>query len=433
MVKLTKLSKNMKVAIDITAITTARGDFGGKSGVYRYTLNLVKGLIGQKQKNDTIYLVDFIGIEKNDIPEEILKLTSKNKIFFKTFLKPKFFYFKNTKLIKIPIIRWFLKKIDIHILEKIYRHIGWSMYITKINHEFIKQRIDLVHFSDTVYFPTKIKNVLTVHDLVPFIFPEFQKKETIEIHKRRLDFIEKYASGIICVSKNTQKDFQTISKAKISTKVIYEGSDDTLCKINENDFYSVIKKVSNPSLKKTKWKDFYLSYGTIEPRKNYETLVKTYSDLFFKNKINKKLIIIGGNGWGGTYEKLKRFIEENSLEEQIILFGFASDRILNALLNGCYALIYPSLYEGFGLPPLEAMSLGIPTITSNTSSLPEVVGKKGMMFSPLKINELEKLLLNLENKKTWQAQNKYSLKRSRYFSWDKAGKETWHFYREIIK
>lgn len=422
----------MKIGIDITAITMARGDFGDKSGVYRYTLNLIKGIISQKSKKDIIYLIDFFGIESNNIPKEIKDLLVKNKVIFKSFLKPNFFHFKKTKIFKIPVLRWFLKKIDSYILDRVYRHIGWSIYIKKCNNIFQKEKFDLIHFSDTVYFPTKIKNILTVHDLVPFVLPEFQKEETIEIHKRRLEFIERYASGIICVSQNTQNDFNKICKTKIPTKVIYEGSDNTFHKIDKKEFYSILEKISHPELSKIKWKEFYLSYGTIEPRKNYDTLVKTYSELYFNNKINKKLVIVGGKGWGGVYEKLESFIKENSLEKQIILFGFASDKILNTLLNGSYVLVYPSLYEGFGLPPLEAMNLGIPTITSNTSSLPEVVGDKAMMFSPLSQKELEKLFTEIEKNKKWKEQILYSIKRSKKFSWEITGEKTIKFYKEII-
>lgn len=423
----------MKIAIDITAITTARGNFGDKSGVYRYTLNLIKGLINQKQKTDIIYLIDFFGIKTSNIPDEISKLCLIDKVIFKSFPKPIFFHFKKTKFSKIPVLRWFLKKIDCCVLDKIYQRIGWFIYTRNVNIFLEKEKIDLIHFSDTVYFPTKIKNILTVHDLVPFVLPEFQKEETIEIHKRRLEFIEKYTSGVICVSQNTQKDFNKICKTKIPTKVIYEGSDNTFHKIDKKEFDLLLEKLSNDELKKIKWKEFYLSYGTIEPRKNYETLIKTYSELYFNNKITKKLVIVGGKGWGGIYEKLESFIKENSLEKQIILFGFASDRILNSLLNGSYCLIYPSLYEGFGLPPLEAMNLGIPTVTSDTSSLPEVVGNGALMFPPRNTKKLENLFIEIEKDKRWKEQSEYSLKRSKQFSWDITGKDTIDFYRETVK
>lgn len=388
----------MKIAIDVTAITTARGNFGDKSGVYRYTLNLIKGLIKQKPKTDVCYLLDFFGTGETLIPQELYQLTNQNNVIFKSFTKPSFFHFKNTKISDTPIIRYFTKKIDKYILDTIYKRIGWHLYTKNVNSYLKKEKIDIIHFSDTVYFPTKIKNILTVHDLVPFIFPELQKQETIEIHERRKKFIKYHSNGIICVSKNTQKDFYKIcNKSKISTTVIYEGSDDTFHKINKNKFNLMLKKTSNFKFKKIKWEEYYLSYGTIEPRKNYGTLLNAYSNLYYKGKINKKLIIIGGEGWGGAYQKIENFIKENSLENQVILLGFVSDRILNTFLNGCYCLIYPSLYEGFGLPPLEAMNLGIPTITSNSSSLPEVVGEKAVSFPPLDTLKLENAILKLEN------------------------------------
>ena len=316
----------MKIAIDITAITSARGNFGDKSGVYRYTLNLIKGLI--KNINDKkyykIYLLDFIGTGSLMIPSELLPILDNKNIVYKSFSKPINLDICPFPLDKLPIIRRFYRKINNKII--------WNNFFKTVNKYLLSEKINIIHFSDTIYFPTICKNILTVHDLVPFLFPELQQQETINIHKRRLSFIKKFSSGVICVSKNTQKDFSSLCK-NIKSKIIYEGSDNAFFKINKNEFRSTLKKTSNSTLNNLDWKDYYLSYGTIEPRKNYGTLLTAYSNLYFKNKINKKLIIVGGKGWGNTYEKIQNFINENSLEKQIILLNFVSDRILNTLLK----------------------------------------------------------------------------------------------------
>lgn len=421
----------MKIAIDITAITSARGNFGDKSGVYRYTLNLIKGIISQKNKLDKIYLLDFVGIGELLLPSEILEIINNKDIVFKSFIKPLFFHFKKTRIGKIRYFRWCFKKIDKYVLDKIYEQIGWNIYTKEINNYLKKEKINIIHFSDTVYFPTKIKTTLTIHDLVPFIFPELQRQETIEIHERKLCFAKNHSDGVICVSKNTQNDFIKLCP-KTKNSVIYEGSDSSFYKIKKEKFTEIIKKTDSKTLNSLSWKGYYINYGTIEPRKNIGTLLSAYSSLYFSNKINKKLIIVGGNGWGGSYEKIQNFIKENFLENQILLLNFVSDEILNTLLNGAYSLIYPSFYEGFGLPPLEAMSLGIPTITSNTSSLPEVVGANSLTFNPSNINELKENILKIENEKEWKKYSEYGIERSKKFSWNITGKETLNFYKNII-
>jgi len=412
----------MKIAIDITAITTARGNFGDKSGVYRYTLNLIKELANIIGDNE-LYLLDFIGTGKLLIPSELLPVLNQKNVFYKSFSRPIELESCPFLIRKLPGIRTIYKKIN--------NTQKWNSFFKKINKFLINKKIDIIHFSDTVYFPTKCKKTLTVHDLVPFLFPELQQSETIKIHKKRMKFIKDYCDGVICVSKNTQKDFNTKCK-NVFSKVIYEGSDDNFYKKNQKEFKSTLDKTSDSFLKNLEWKGYYLSYGTIEPRKNYGTLLSAYADLFFENKTNKKLIIIGGKGWGNTYEKIQNFIRENSLEKQIIILNFVSDRLLNTMINGSYCLIYPSLYEGFGLPPLEAMNLGIPTITSNTSSLPEVVGDEAFTFNPLNIKELEKQIILLEDSKKYNKQIDYSAKRSKLFSWKKTAKETLDFYQKII-
>lgn len=412
----------MKIAIDITAITTARGNFGDKSGVYRYTLNLIKELaniIGDNQ----LYLLDFIGTGKLLIPSELLPVLNQKNVFYKSFSRPIDLESCPFLIRKLPGIRTIYKKIN-HTQK-------WNSFFKKINKYLANQKVDVIHFSDTVYFPTKCKNTLTIHDLVPFLFPELQQLETIKIHKRRLKFVKDHCDGVICVSKNTQKDFEKKCK-NVYSKVIYEGSDDNFFKINKEKFISIKNKTSDTILKELEWKNYYLSYGTIEPRKNYGTLLSAYANLYFENKITKKLIIVGGKGWGNTYEKIQNFIKENSLEKQIIILDFVSDYLLNTIINGSYCLIYPSLYEGFGLPPLEAMNLEIPTITSNTSSLPEVVGDEAFTFNPLNIKELEKQILLLEDSKKYKKQIDYSTQRSKLFSWKKTAKETLNFYQKII-
>ena len=134
---------------------------------------------------------------------------------------------------------------------------------------------------------------------------------------------------------------------------------------------------------------FILFVGTLEKRKNVPTLLKSFYKLK-KCKIEHKLVIVGGKGW--KYTKIFDLIEEFNLKGDVIFTDYVSDEYLVKFYNAADLFVYPSLYEGFGLPPLEAMACGCPVITSNTSSLPEVVGDAGIMIDP---NDIDLSLIHI--------------------------------------
>lgn len=424
----------MRIAIDITPITSAKGNFGDKSGVYRYTLNLIVHLAKViSSKRDKLYLLDIFGYGTWNLPIEVLNIIKKNNVDLEVFGRPTFFKFEESSVDEIPVVRYFAKKIDRWVLDPIYKRVGLMIHLNKMRNFLSKEKIDLIHFSDTVFFDCHCKKVITIHDLVPFKFPELQRPETIQIHKRRARFIRKKIDGIISVSKNTERDVRVLFPGlKEKTMVIYEGVDSSLKKISKLEFIKRFKKARSKVLEKIIWRDYYLSLGTLEPRKNYGVLLKGYTDLFYSGQTERKLIIIGGKGWGGIKAKIEEFIKENYLTKQILLLGFVSDEILSTLLSGAYAFIYPSFYEGFGLPPLEAMSFGVPVVVSCASSLPEVVGTEALMFEPLNVEKLKRHLMSLNDSLFWKRYSEYCVKRAKRFRWEKTARETLDFYKNVI-
>ncbi|MGB4678459.1 MAG: glycosyltransferase family 1 protein [Aggregatilineales bacterium] len=170
---------------------------------------------------------------------------------------------------------------------------------------------------------------------------------------------------------------------------------------------------------------FWLNVATLEPRKNHERLLRAYARLKQHRGSTFPLVLVGARGW--LIEGFRKQIAELGLEQDVLMPGYIDDTALQWLYQNCFAFVYPSLFEGFGLPVLEAMSLGAPVISSNTSSLPEIVGSAGLLVDPLDVDSIfEAMLLLTEDEQTRIALKECALERANEFSWE-------HTARQILK
>ena len=171
--------------------------------------------------------------------------------------------------------------------------------------------------------------------------------------------------------------------------------------------------------------------GTLEPRKNFQRLINAYQMVANSGQQTPRLVIIGGHGWGN--EELGKVVRESGLDERVRLVGYVPDEDLPTLYRRAAVFVYPSLYEGFGLPPLEAMACGTPVVTSNISSIPEVVGEAAMLIDPYNTAEIAQAMASvLTNQGLRDTLRTSGLVRSRLFNWDKTARETLSLYREAI-
>ena len=359
-----------------------------RTGVNNYLYNLIKNMINNGKANE----ISLIHYERSDdpiysqvndiiIPEIPLKLTS---------------------AIGIPQA---VKNADIDILHV---PVHWYNQITP----FVLNR--------------NIKKVLTIHDLTPILFPEMHTKETNLTWESSLKFIKNRTNIVICDSISTKND--CIKLLKIPEKrlrVIPLSADEQYKPLkNKEQIYDELKQEYNIN------SPFILFVGTLEKRKNVPTLIKSFYKLK-KSKLNYKLVIVGGKGW--KYTKIFDLIEDLNLQNEVIFTDYVSDEDLVKLYNTADLFVYPSLYEGFGLPPLEAMACGCPVITSNTSSLPEVVGDAGIMIDPNDIDGLtESMLKILTDPDLREEMSRKSFERAEMFSWKKVAKETWNVYEDAL-
>ena len=297
----------------------------------------------------------------------------------------------------------------------------------KIKRYFSLRNIDksynVFHSSYYRYAKGDIKNVTTVHD---FMYEKYLCKYNFKriIHSSQKYLALKHSDYIIGVSKNTLDDmikyFPEFKNKKM--QVIYHG-------IN-NDFYPVEKKNDFTIIQNQKLYDnsYFFYFGNRRGYKNFGLLIQAYANLLKNSKDIPVLVIAGGGDF--DKEELKLIMEKEVLSN-IIKLKKIDNNELNLLYNYCSGLIYPSLYEGFGMPVLEAMKAGSPVICSNFSSLPEVAGEAAIFINPDNISELESALYYLLDDDTRKELIKLGLKQSRKFSWEKTYKDTLEVYNSL--
>ena len=276
-------------------------------------------------------------------------------------------------------------------------------------------------------FNTKIPTVVTIHDLIPYIMPETVGKGYLERFLRDMPSIISNSSGILTVSEHSKRDilkffsfypenriFVTPLAANINFKPLNKAN----CKLYVKNIFGI--------------NDPYILYvGGFSLRKNVWGLINAFSKIYKDLKKTYKLLICGPLKDEG--ERLFKFVEDNALEDIIIFSGYLEDDILPVLYTGCDTFVYPSFYEGFGLPPLEAMSCKAPVITSNLTSIPEVTGDSALLINPYKVDELEQALVTLLNNESLK--NSLSEKgylRSLEFTWIETAKKTLNAYQELV-
>jgi len=288
-----------------------------------------------------------------------------------------------------------------------------------------KTDLDLIHNPSQIptFFDTKQIYIITVHDLTPIIFPKEHKSGKSLIYKLLFPRTLKTADKIIAVSYSTKQDLLKYFKvADKQIKVIHEAADEKFQPLDKETIQKFKTKYNLNS-------PFILYVGTLEPRKNIPTLIKAFYNLR-KYNLPHKLVITGKKGW--KYNSIFEIIEKFDIQGDVIFTGYMPDEDLPALYNAADLFVYPSLYEGFGLPPLEAMSSGCPVITSNTSSLPEVVGDAGIMIDPYDVDTLTSSIYKVLTNDGLKADMvEKGLERAKMFSWEKTAKETLKIYREI--
>jgi glycosyltransferase involved in cell wall biosynthesis len=350
-----------------------------------------------------------------NITRELLKLDKKNQYFlYADSGIAGFEEFENAQLVIIEA-----------------QGFAWHRAVIK---DLKKQEVEIFLAPSSFIIPallpkkSPIKTVVTVHDLIAFLYPTTHNKKAVIIEKLLLKKALKKATHLTTVSENTKKDLmEKFSTPEEKISLIQCAASDHLIPIERTE-----KSLGN--LKKFQSKTnlphkFFLSVGTIEPRKNYETLIQAFS-MIHKKHPNHHLLIVGGQGWGKN--ELEDLIRKNYLQKYVHFLGYVTSKTLNRIYNLAEAFVFPSYYEGFGMPPLEAMQAGCPVIASHTSSIPEVVGEAAMLCDPGNPAEFAKAMDSIaKNEQARQELINKGRIQSKNFSWEDSAQKLYSLIKTL--
>lgn len=371
----------MKIAIDARGINWYRG-----TGIGTYTDKVLKYLL--KTDNRNYYHIYWSGESFGEFKQENSKIVMASKKHHRFFEQ---YYFPQN-------IRE--EKVDIYHVPQ--NGIGISEFID-------------------------CKKIATIHDLIPYIMPETVGKGYLLKFLRDVPKVIELCDSLITVSEWSKRDilkFFPIDKDKIYVTPL--AADDKYKPLDKEKCRDFLEKQYNIN------KPFILYIGGFSPRKNVKLLITAFSKIYKELSKEYNLVIVGATRDQGQY--LSEFSNNLELAAKIIFTGFAPEEHLPILYNGCDVFVYPSLYEGFGLPPLEAMNCGAPVITSNTTSIPEVVGNAGILINPYDENELMEALKELlNNDKLKEDYGKKGLERAVNFSWLKTAEKTLEIYKNLYE
>ena len=307
-------------------------------------------------------------------------------------------------------------------------YIVLSMFFYLPYRWFFTSDADIRHFFNFIIPPfTKGKNVVTIHDLGFKRFPETVRTKTKILLKLGLARSIKRADLIISDSEFTKQEilyFYPCAPEKI--QVLYAG-------VDKQKYHDAISKEVIDEAKSNNGihGEYILYLGTLEPRKNIKRLVAAYARLKQKHADAPILVIAGKKGW--LYDDMFQEAKTHSIIDQVHFTGYVDERDKPGILAGALFFCFPSLYEGFGLPPLEAMACGTPVIASNAASLPEVVGDAGLLVNPFSVDELVNAMENLWlDKNLRKSLSTKGLAQAARFDWEQAAAQLFTLYETLF-
>jgi glycosyltransferase involved in cell wall biosynthesis len=287
--------------------------------------------------------------------------------------------------------------------------------------------VALYHEPATLPLPFRGPTVLTVHDLSWIRFPETHPADRLRTLKGSFPTLLRRARHVITDSHFVRSELESefgLDPARITTAHL--GARSSFRPRSAHEVESVLRRFG------LRHRCFFLSVGTLEPRKNLVAAIKAFGRLPTAARKRHALVIVGATGWKSS--GLQREIHALASQGEAIPLGFLDDEDLAHLYSAATALVYVSLYEGFGLPPLEAMASGTPVLVSDCSSIPEVVGDAGLLVQPHDEVAIGDAMLRLiDDTNLWRACAARGIERAGSFSWAQCAATTREVYRSVLQ
>lgn len=368
----------MKIGIDLHTVT------GFMQGTRTYTLGIVKHLLDIDKENEYYFYIT----REND---NIKNIFAQDNVSFRHI-------FPHNRIIRIPIsfpIRLAIDSVDVFHCQYMGPPLAKTPYVVMIH--------DIIHEYLPEFYPKSLRYMMHI------FYP---------ISARR-------AHRILTVSESSKRDIVKYFKVPEEKVVVtYDAASEDFCPIMEKD------TIRNVLLKYGINGDYILFVGRLEPRKNLPRLIRAFHDLKRYKYITHKLVIVGMKYF--LYEEIFKTVHDLNLQNEVIFPGRVEDIDLPYFYNGASLFVYPTIAEGFGIPPLEAMACGTPVISSNTSSLPEVIRDAGILIDPYNIKDLADAIHKVLSDKTLQKKMKIEgLKRAKVFSWKETARKTLKVFIDV--
>jgi glycosyltransferase involved in cell wall biosynthesis len=303
------------------------------------------------------------------------------------------------------------------IVKANWQRILWEQFVLPFKSQ--RHHVEVMYYPDhtSALLKKNCPTIITIHDLAFLAHPETFAKKNRLYKSLAVARSARQADRIIVVSHATKQEcLRWLEAPEAKLRVIHNGIDSCFKRIDDKDkLEQTRKKLDLP-------RQFILFVGTLEPRKNLVKLIAAYADLRRQRKIEHELIVVGAKGW--LFSEIFATVDKLSLKEHVRFLGYVTEDDLVALYNLARVLVYPSLYEGFGFPPLEAMACGCPVVTSNQSSLPEITGEAARLVDSNDATAIADGIFHvLDDANFRQGLIARGLERVKLFTWEKTARQ----------
>ena len=268
-------------------------------------------------------------------------------------------------------------------------------------------------------------SVLTIHDLSLLLYPETHERHLVRRARITLPLMARRAAAIITPCEAVKREVCEVLKVLPDrVSAIPEAARSVFHRVSASEAAPVRQRFGIDD-------EFILFVGTVEPRKNLLNLLRAFDELLKTTSLRPQLVVAGAEGW--LTGDLRAYLDRHDLDRRVVFTGYLQDEDLRALYSTCRVFVYPSLYEGFGLPLLEAMACGAPVVTSNVPGIVETVGNVARLVSPQDFGDLAGGIAGLlQDEAERERRSAAGLEHARRFSWEKAASETLEVYRAVI-
>lgn len=383
----------MKIAFDAQPLLS-----GTKSGVGFCEDGLVTALLEQYPENE--YVLEYFSLRNHGTKEEVLKKYTE-------------------KSAGLAPCKWFPG--SLYRMASAYLPVPYCMMFPK--------KKQLTHFFN-YYIPPFVRGrkVVTVHDMTIHAYPETVRRKTLWFLRKTLKASIRRADHIVTDSEFSKKEilkYYNVPESKIS--VVYCGVDfERFQPLKNKELLKQVKEKYGID------RDYFLYLGTLEPRKNLVRLIQSYA----KAKQGKEdfpcLVLAGGKGW--MYEEIFQTVTELGLEKDVIFTGYVEDKEVPVLMGCAFTFCFPSVYEGFGMPVLEAMACGTPVLTSRDSSMEEIAGGETVLVDAMSVEDIKKGLIRLyEDKEFRKELSEKGLSKAKKYTWEAGAKQLMQVYEDLVK